>query len=114
MLAYNVFGLCVVALSRNLKLTTTLNRAITQNPCYVPLNYQKKMGCEICGRGACTRSFHSLEEQEEFDRVNKTDEIKERLRNIIERQVNRLKGDYIEDDYYVKLSDVIDVIQSSD
>ena len=72
------------------------------------------MGCEICGRGACTRSFHSLEEQEEFYRVNKTDEIKERLRNIIERQVNRLKGDYIEDDYYVKLSDVIDIIHSSD
>ena len=72
------------------------------------------MGCEICGRGACTRSLHSLEEQEEFDRVNKTDEIKERLRNIIERQVNRLKGDYIEDDYYVKLSDVIDIIHSSD
>ena len=72
------------------------------------------MGCEICGRGACTRSFHSLEEQEGFDRENKTDEIKERIRNIIEKQVNRLKGDYIEDDYYVKLSDVIDVIQSSD
>lgn len=72
------------------------------------------MGCEICGRGACTRSFHSLEEQEEFDRVNKTDEIKERLKNIIERQVNRLTGDYIEDDYYVRLSDVIDVIQWAD
>jgi len=25
------------------------------------------MACEICGRSACTRSFHSLEEQEEFD-----------------------------------------------
>ena len=72
------------------------------------------MGCEICGRGACTRSFHSLEEQEEFDQVNKTDEIKERIRNIIERQVNRLKGEYIEDDFYVKLTDVIDAIQSSD
>jgi hypothetical protein len=35
-LAPYVSGLCVVALSRNLKLTTTLNRAITQNPCYVP------------------------------------------------------------------------------
>jgi len=35
-LAHNVRGLCVVALSRNLKLTTTLDRAITQNPCYVP------------------------------------------------------------------------------
>lgn len=33
--------LCVVALSRNLKLTTTLDRAITQNPCYVPLNLER-------------------------------------------------------------------------
>jgi len=32
----NGLGLCVVALSKNLKLTTTLDRAITQNPCYVP------------------------------------------------------------------------------
>ena len=39
-MAYNVSGLCVVALSRNLKLTTTLDRAITQNPCYVPLNLE--------------------------------------------------------------------------
>ena len=36
-MAGNVSELCVVALSRNLKLTTTLDRAITQNPCYVPL-----------------------------------------------------------------------------
>jgi len=35
-MATNVSGLCVVALSRNLKLTTTLDRAITLNPCYVP------------------------------------------------------------------------------
>ena len=33
---FNVSGLCVVALSINLKLTTTLDRAITQSPCYVP------------------------------------------------------------------------------
>ena len=37
-MGYNVSGLCVVALNRNLKLTTTLDRVITQNPCYVPLN----------------------------------------------------------------------------
>ena len=36
-IAHNGLGLCVVALSRNLKLTTTLDRAITQSPCYVPL-----------------------------------------------------------------------------
>ena len=40
-IATNVLGLCVVALSRNLKLTTTLDRAITQNPCYVPLNLER-------------------------------------------------------------------------
>ena len=40
-LAYNVFGLGVVALSKNLKLTTTLDRAITQNPCYVPLKLER-------------------------------------------------------------------------
>lgn len=39
-IVHNVSGLCVVALSRNLKLTTTLDRAITQNPCYVPLNFK--------------------------------------------------------------------------
>jgi len=36
----NVSRLCVVALSRKLKLTTTLDRAITQNPFYVPLNLE--------------------------------------------------------------------------
>ena len=25
------------------------------------------MGCKICGRSSCTESFHSLEEQEEFE-----------------------------------------------
>lgn len=35
-IGYNVSGLCVVVLSKNLKLTTTLDRAITQSPCYVP------------------------------------------------------------------------------
>ena len=39
-LADNGLRLCVVALSRNLKLTTTLDRAITQNPCYVPFLFK--------------------------------------------------------------------------
>lgn len=25
------------------------------------------MACEICGRSSCTRCFHSLSEQDEFD-----------------------------------------------
>ena len=44
-ITHNGLGLCVVALSKNLKLTTTLDRAITQNPCYVPLNF--KAQCSI-------------------------------------------------------------------
>jgi hypothetical protein len=39
-IVHNGSGLCVVALIINLKLTTTLDRAITQNPCYVPLNFK--------------------------------------------------------------------------
>ena len=27
------------------------------------------MSCEICGRNNCCRSFHSFEEQEEYDRT---------------------------------------------
>jgi hypothetical protein len=40
-MAHNGSGLCVVALSINLKLTTTLDMAITQSPCYVPLILSK-------------------------------------------------------------------------
>jgi hypothetical protein len=40
-IATNVSGLCVVALSIKLKLTTTLYRAITQNTCYVPFKIKK-------------------------------------------------------------------------
>ena len=28
---------------------------------------EDKMACEICGRSSCTRSFHSLQDQEDFD-----------------------------------------------
>lgn len=31
------------------------------------------MACEICGRGSCTRSFHSLEAQERHDAIQKAD-----------------------------------------
>ena len=39
-MAHNGRGLCVVAHSRNLNLTTTLDRAITQSPCYVPFLFR--------------------------------------------------------------------------
>lgn len=71
------------------------------------------MGCEICGRSNCTRSFHSLEAQAEFDKENKTDEIKDRLKDVIIKAVKRLENEWIGDDPYVKLSDVIDAIDSA-
>lgn len=48
------------------------------------------MGCEICGRGSCTKSFHSLEEQSNFDDV--ADNIKDRLKAILKRKIERLKS----------------------
>ena len=39
-ISHNGSWLCVVAISRNLKLTTTLDRAITQSPCYVPFLFR--------------------------------------------------------------------------
>jgi hypothetical protein len=32
------------------------------------------MACEICGRSSCTRCFHSIEEQDEFDNKIKSSE----------------------------------------
>jgi len=45
------------------------------------------MSCEICGRGSCTRSFHSLSEQEEFD--TKTGRY-EPIEKTVERQDEEL------------------------
>jgi hypothetical protein len=56
------------------------------------------MSCEICGRGACTRSFHSLEAQEAFDNPpNVTKEAEEYMRDVIEaalgeRESRRVSG----------------------
>lgn len=33
----------------------------------LPAKELDESGCEICGRGSCTRSFHSLSDQEDFD-----------------------------------------------
>lgn len=75
------------------------------------------MACEICGRASCTRSFHSLEEQEEFDKVNQTDRIKDKMRNYLVKEINRLNpiANYVDNedsDDYVKLSDVIGIIEN--
>ena len=46
------------------------------------------MSCDICGRGSCCNSFHSLEEQERFSAVieafEKARELRESIRNAEE------------------------------
>lgn len=69
------------------------------------------MACEICGRSNCTRSFHSLEEQESFDTI--ADAVKYRMREYLIAKINRL-NDWSSDEnvYLVDLSEVIDIINS--
>lgn len=52
------------------------------------------MSCEICGRGACMKSFHSLEEQENYDSV--ADDIKDRCINGIANAVDSIEGEWSE------------------
>lgn len=53
------------------------------------------MSCEICGRGGCTKSFHSLEEQQIYDDV--FDKVRDKLVDRIERFCYR-SSYYIDDD----------------
>ena len=67
------------------------------------------MSCELCGRGACCKSFHSAEEQNNFDIV--ADEIKDRTKEYIAHRINRLDFEYIDDKVYVSLDEVISEIE---
>lgn len=69
------------------------------------------MGCEICGRNSCTKSFHPIDEQESFDRF--ADSVKERMKAVLKRQIERLTY-YGNDENrdLIDLSEVIDVIDS--
>ena len=70
------------------------------------------MSCEICNRNNCTRSFHSIEEQSDFDK--NADAVKDRMKDVLKRQIERLT-DYASSDekmHLVDLKEVIDVIDS--
>lgn len=70
------------------------------------------MSCELCNKSSCTRSFHSLEEQQDFDSV--ADGIKERIKRYIEGKVNRLNYQEIDGEIYVSLSEVTNIIDDAD
>lgn len=46
------------------------------------------MSCDICGRGSCTESFHSMEEQERYEKVieafNKARALRDKVREELE------------------------------
>ena len=71
------------------------------------------MGCEICGRNNCCKSFHSIEDQQRFDDV--ADIVKDRCRSIIRRKVEKVDSFYdSEDNLVVKIDDVIQAIDDAD
>ena len=71
------------------------------------------MGCEICGRNNCCKSFHGLEEQQNFDNV--ADTIKDRCRETIKRKVERVNSFYDNhDNVVVILEEVIQAIDDAD
>lgn len=67
------------------------------------------MSCEICGRNSCISSFHSIEEQQNFDNV--ADKIKDRTKQSLSNKMNRLDYEIINDIVYIKLDDVIETIE---
>jgi len=68
------------------------------------------MACEICGRNNCTRSFHSIEDQSDFD--EKVDVVKESIKSKLLSGLKGLKDYYDEEDTYcVSFSDVESLIE---
>ena len=70
------------------------------------------MSCEICGKNNCTRSYHSLEAQENFDNI--ADKVEDRVKRIIANKIDRIMGHYHGDNYYIKLADVLNIIDDYD
>lgn len=67
------------------------------------------MSCEICERNSCCSSFHSIDEQVEFDKV--ADKVKDRMRASLASSVQHLDGHHHGDNYYVRLEDVLETIK---
>ena len=45
------------------------------------------MSCDICGRSSCTESFHSLEEQEQYEKVIEAFERARELRAQVRAEI---------------------------
>ena len=70
------------------------------------------MACEICGSDTCIAPYHSDEEQRNFYEI--ANRIKGSAKAHITSKIDRLKGHYHGDNYYVKLDDVLNIIDDYD
>lgn len=66
------------------------------------------MSCEICGKISCTTSFHSLDEQETFDRVK--EKVKSRILTLLENKSIWLVDDNGKDVLAVTLEDIHNIL----
>lgn len=67
------------------------------------------MGCEICGRGNCCKSFHSADEQNSFDDM--ADNVKDRMARILSERIGGLDGHFHGDNFYIRLDDAIKEVE---
>lgn len=56
------------------------------------------MACDICGRGSCTESFHSLEEQERYEKVIEAFEKARELRAQLRAELEAEEAEESQDD----------------
>jgi hypothetical protein len=68
------------------------------------------MSCEICNRSSCCTSFHSLEEQDKYEEISEN--MKERMKNIISNKINKIELINNEGEYYVKLDEVLEIVEN--
>ena len=68
------------------------------------------MSCEICGRGNCTRAFHSLDEQNDYDNV--ADNTKEYIQRTLLKKLDRITTYESEEttDFLVSIDEVRSII----
>lgn len=71
------------------------------------------MGCVICGRGMCTKSFHSIEEQDAYDNI--ADGVVERTVSQCADVLERMDGEWVEVDgeetFMIDLHKALDLLK---
>lgn len=58
------------------------------------------MPCEICGKKSCTKSFHSIETQEEFDSV--ADKVKDTMRKEFKKLLDDFSDEIVNKDLIIE------------